>query len=741
MMKAVRNGTRRIAAVLMCLVLVLLLCACGDEAPTAFKKYQKNFKISKLDSGEVISNGRFTLSWDDEHLAVSITDRETGHTWATTPSDYLTQPEKQTMTKSETLLCPISVEYMLDKNNTLSGYSSYKILEDAGRCSVYEKEDGLLIYYFLDEIELIIPVYYRLADDHFSVTVDTYHIYEGKYRIYSVDVAPYMASVANAEKEDPNTYVFVPSGSGALMYTESRGEQPDRYYSETLYGSDFAALQEAVHQTGNATMPVFGVSDGKDALLGIIEEGASCCTIKAGAGSSTGYSNVYASFAMRGHNTERIRNSYGGYRKYSAYSDGYAKTLCTVNYYPVSGENGYSEMAKRYRRYLTEEQGMKADVSTRPLYMQMLGGAQIDRSFLGIPYSSVEAATTVKQAQDIAQLVEKDTGLSPVVQLKGYGASGEDIGKIAGGMTLNSAFGSFKDVEALQKKFKTYFDIDVIRFAKSGAGLSFSSDGAKAENKSMASHYIEYAQAMNNGVEDSGVFHMTARGKLSEITAKAVKKLKGKSVSGISLSTIGQIGYSDYRSPDYYNKCGMDADVSAILKNTRKTVSVMTQNAYSYAAAQADHVICAPIGSSGYTCFDVDVPFYQMVFKGSVSLSGPSITLAGNQRDTFLKTLEGGSGLLFTASDHHNNAFINKQSGFSASVYKDQKATINSFVKEAKPFLEAVADASIDSHCVMAPAITKTAFSNGVVLIVNRGTQDYVSDEYGTVPAGGFIYR
>ncbi len=739
MTKAVRNGIKRTAALLLGAVMIFVFAACGDMEPLEFSDYQSNLKITTVDSGVVTENDRFSLSWDAERAVVSFTDKESGQVWSTTPADYCKRPDADpAVGDGELLFTPISVSYLPGANQQLSTYSGQKVLTEEGRLSARKVDDGLLVCYFLDKIEMVIPLVYRLYDDHFAVSVDTAHILEGQYQLYSIDIAPYLASVATTKKPDKDKYLFVPSGCGALMYPDVRSTG-FRAYKEELFGSDYAELQDAI--TSNeigATMPVFGVNDGENALLGVIEQGAACCDIQAIAGDEIGYSSVYPTFTLRGFNTEKIQTSYGSKKVYDSYSDGYANTACTVGYYPVS--DGYSGMAKRYRQYLRENEGMKSDVSTRPLYLQAVGGAKIDRSFLGIPYTSVASATTIEQVGKIAKSVSDLTGLQPVLQLKGFGASGINIGKIAGGLKIDGSLGSFGDLKDLQKQFPDiYPDFDVLQFSKSGLGVSFASDGAKAVNSAMASHFLKYATAMGNGDTEKGVYHLLARGQIGTITQKVTDKIKDESLNGASFSTIGQITYSDYRDPSSYNKGNMDADISAVLKAARKETSVMTQKSFAYAAAQSDHVIAAPSESTGFDALDVDVPFYQMVFKGSVSLSGPSLTLAGNVRDTFLSSVETGSGLLFTVADHYNKSFVHGQSVFAGAVFDGQKETLGAYVKEAKDLLSRVAGSTIEKHEILAENVTKTTFSDGTVLVTNRSNTDYSG--FGTVKAGSFVYR
>ena len=52
-----------------------------------------------------------------------------------------------------------------------------------------------------------------------------------------------------------------------------------------------------------------------------------------------------------------------------------------------------------------------------------------------------------------------------------------------------------------------------------------------------------------------------------------------------------------------------------------RAVAVMTENANSYAAVTSTHILGSPNSSSKAVVFDYEVPMYQIVFKGFVSMS------------------------------------------------------------------------------------------------------------------------
>ena len=81
------------------------------------------------------------------------------------------------------------------------------------------------------------------------------------------------------------------------------------------------------------------------------------------------------------------------------------------------------------------------------------------------------ASTTTDGVVDILKDIKKTTHTNPNVCLVGFGESGINIGKIAGGYTIHSDMGGKKGVKELsawceEQDFSLYVDMDVTAFAK-----------------------------------------------------------------------------------------------------------------------------------------------------------------------------------------------------------------------------------------------------------------------------------
>ncbi len=729
--------TKRIISLLLVLALVLLsLTACASEKPRAVGKYISNIRVNTLESTVVAENENLEMRWDNEKSCVVVVNKKNGYIWSTIPNDFYNGVEAGA--RAEVLFnSPIIVTFAASPNNTLKTVNGAGVHDD-GFITVKQIEDGVQIGYFFNNVEISIPLIYKLYDDHFTVTVDTVGILENENKVYQIEIAPFLAAVPASTEKD--SYVLVPSGSGALMYTDER-DGSERGYQETIYGNDLAIFTDHIAEnTYNATLPVFGVCRGENSLFAIIEEGASSCDVKATAGDSTiGYSGARAVFAVRGRNTEIVAMSSGFSKVVNSYSEGLVDGNCTVAYYPLSGEDSsYSGMAKLYRDYIAKKYNREQNGKDSALYLQILGGAMTENSFIGVPYKTLETATTLKQAKEIIAEITEKTGVKPVVQLMGFGLTGLDVGKIGGGFKINKKLGGWGDVKSLGELCEVYFDFDLLRFSSSGGGFSTISNSAKAENGGTAYQYY-YAVAASNRNEDKGRYNLLSRKKLGDAFNKAVKTADKNNAFGISLSTLSMNAYSDYVSPKYYSKGNLDSDISAMLSGLGDK-KLMTSNANAYAAVYSSHIISTPSAHSGFSSLDIGVPFYRMVFKGLIPVASKSVNTSNDPKFEILSSAETGCGLLYTVSNNFNAKFRLNDSVLAKSVYSDYKENIFTTYNELSELLSKVSGVSVKKHTILSSGVNQTDFENGVSVIVNY-TETAVETPFGVVEAESFIYR
>jgi predicted small secreted protein len=384
---------------------------------------------------------------------------------------------------------------------------------------------------------------------------------------------------------------------------------------------------------------------------------------------------------------------------------------------------------------------MKSKTEEKLLSVKLLGGMQETRFALGIPRQKTVPLTTFDDALSITKDLAKLTDGSLDIQLLGFGDSGMDNGKIAGGFSLSPVFGNAKELieYGQQQKIPLYFDYDIIRYNSRGNGFGKRQAAKNATSLvSVQKNYYPSIRSVNTEIPE---YWLLGRSYLSSAATKLLSKTKN--MTGISLASLGSISYSDYNEQKYPLRKGADTDAVSIINELRsKGKLVLVSSANDYAAASADRILDAPVTSDQSDSLDRDIPFYQMVFKGYVPISNTPLNAAARPESDFLKAIETGSGLCFSLyniprADVTRSDTLNRL--LYSSLYGDNKEKMQKVVERAGAYFENVSGARISDHAYITDNVTRTVFDNGVTVYVNYGEKAF-DTQAGTVQPLDFVY-
>lgn len=731
---------------LCCIILsLLLLVSCASTAPQSQPAYN-TAQPASVGSGVVAENVRFQLLWDDSSKCIFLYEKSSGKIWCSIPYDYYQKENGNDGGLGQTLMTsPIIVDYIEPTNQEVKTiYGSTGAIQN-GRVGCTKIDNGIEVTYYFDSVKISVPVDYILRQDSLEAKVDVGRITESKNLVYQISLLPFLASA----KDNTDSYLFVPSGSGALMYTD-QGTRNARTFSDETYGTDPSSQKDLNLQNSEPIrLPVFGVKDNKNALMGIVEKGSECSLINAQAGSvDIGYSSVYPVFRVRGCDSNEIPNLYGTKTlvyKYSKKMTGMSEI--SVGYYPLdNGDANYSGMARLYRNYLVQNMKMAANCSNPQLYLEILGGALIKTYFLGIPYSRLEPATTFSQAQTVISQLYSLTRVKPVVKLSGYGDSGLDIGNVAGGFQFSNALGGLKGFKSLSsycqgQGISLFTDFNLEQFRKSGKGFSTLFNSVVTASNVTAHQYFYSVENLSQRT-DTYRYELLKRGSLPAAAQKLVSAAAAMNVKNISVSTLSNLAYSDFTQQKYYQKGNMATDVGHIVETFHENGDqVMACEANDYAAAVAAQIAGSPTKSGQYDSLDQDIPFYQMVFKGYVPISVSPINLAQDPEDQFLKAIETGCGLYFSLSYSYSSGFQqSSQDELLASQYQDNEKMIADMVKASSSYFNLIRNAKILDNKVLSKDVLETDFDNQVKVYVNFSDKA-VDTPIGKLEPQSFAYK
>ena len=730
---------KRFFSFALVILLCICVCGCGKTSETVVYKgrYISGVMYDLPENSEISSTGEYTLSIEGMFGSPLFSKTGCEKTWGILPVDFLSAWDYEFGSPiSESALFLNYYDPTYEKFFTANSSDAVQ----KGRILFKEIENGIKITYYFDELEISVPVTYTLGEKGLNISIDPLEIVENKFIVMSVSVAPFFCSAKNEKNE--NRYLFVPSGSGAVMYTDCRGAA--RTYEEEVYGEDLAREQKwSYTNSQQIKMPVFAAVDGNEAMYGIITSGAENSSIGAYAGdTNAGYSGVYPVFNIRSYNSVQIDiGGTTGLTNFIRLADKRNPDKFEVRYGILSGENAsLAGIASVYRDYL----GLKSGADNKLINLTMLGGLTAKRSALGIPYSAFSATTTIADARSIITELKDKTGASFNIRLLGFGKSGLTIGKIAGDFSLNSKLGSKSDLKDLAdycaaNNSKLWFDFDVVNFLSSGAGYSNRGDAAVDTTDYRVKKY-QFDIALRKVDTTKKSTYLLSREALPRAIGDAADTVRDFGACGVSFSTLGNSAYSDFADIKYYGKSGIDTDVGDALKKiVASKTPVCTSSANDYAAVASEFIDEIPTVSSSFISLDKDVPFYAMVFSGCKQNS-VSINLSSSPRDKFLEAVRTGSGLSFVlAKDVNSDAVASQFSAYISASYASVSESIVSYAKEYGDCFKAVSGSPVKSY-YEANGVSKTVFENGTVVIVNK-TEAAATVDGLTVKAKSFVWR
>ena len=724
------------------LLFTVLLSSCGREL-RSLGDYEKTQSLTGLPAGIMNENERFILLWDDSVQSVFLQDKQTNKIWSNVPYDYYASGE--TGGGDVQLYSAITIQYIEPVNRQLKTMESqFGTTGSTGRALCNTIDNGIQITYCFDRLEIAVPVQYLLREDSMEIRILIDQIVERENRLFQIAISPFWAAVKN---ETESGYLFVPSGSGALMDTHVTGVE--RKYDEEVYGTDPVTLStEMPKHTQTIRLPVYGATDGEHGILAIIEDGAEMARIQATAGDDyLGYSGVNCAFRVRGESVHYMPAPYSKSSAAYVYSQQILpKSSVSVVYYPLSGENaGYVGMAQRYRTYLQESEGLSYTIAQpSSLFLEFFGGVQSRTSILGFPYDKLRAVTTFQQVKSILQdLPGMD---KTAVKLTGFGTSGLNPGKVAGGFVFGSVFGSLNDYKSLasysrDNGFDLYTDFDLVYYDQSSSGFNSYFNAARTAGGVRANQYFYSPQTFGRQ-ENTDKYYLLGRGELLQASDKLLKSAQKLGTSGVSFSTLGNVAYSDYTDEASAVKTNMGKQVKEIFTSFKNSGHrILTEEANAYAAVLSDCIMGSPVQSSQYDIFYEDVPFYQIVFRGTTSLSGSAINLTTDRRTALLRSVETGCGLywcLTATSDLRLSGTV--FGGLAACVWTDNEAELLAAIEETSGFYDAVEGGHILAHTKLAEGVYETRFDTDVTVWVNY-TNSKVQTPGGTIAAKGFTFR
>lgn len=593
-----------------------------------------------------------------------------------------------------------------------------------------------IIEYYLDGDELVV----RLPIEEMSWTED--------FPLKSFDLLPYFLSTKDTE----DGYLFVPDGSGALLYLDNTKIR--EYQFESRYWNGDPLIDTSTYSTTKATMtaPVYGIKTKNYAVLGIIEDGAEIATLKAyinGSYNSIPYSRVSLSFAIREDQTlANFVDATANYTLKKASDDYYADDVI-VRYSFLTGDDAdYVGMANTYKNYLLKNGKLAANEaeSEAPVFVEMLGLVDSTEYLLGIPYEGTTSLTTFTQAQDI--LADMNSRGIKNIKLDYQGAAN-------GGLSQRTA----ESVEiASELGGKSGFN-KLVSYAQSIGADVFPNFQLQTATESSGFNKDKKAFFINGQVAELYSFEPVQF--KAETTAdyptyvispsyfKTYIEKFNKSYSKLGYENLASEDFMKFYVPTYRKDQNVNITTAMptyheMFDLLSSNYRLMLSNPVSEAWKGVTYISDLPTSGINLKVIDCYVPFIQLVLSGNIVYSTPVMnTNSHDMTAGMMKAFETGSAMKFRFIATDTNELQNTVAdNVFLAEYNTLKDNVAGLYAEYASVYEQIQGASLVDHEVFdgAGELVCVTYSNGVQLYLNYTENDAQVGGV-KVPAGSYVVR
>ena len=588
-----------------------------------------------------------------------------------------------------------------------------------------------------------VSVVYRLEGGDLVVEVPFKDLdFDPETPIYTITPLPYFG----AGGADDKGFMLVPEGGGALINFNNGKTSQSSYYTN-VYGWDMCVTRDAVVHNTRAYYGVYGVSEGDDSFICILENGRAYAAIQADiAGKNHSYNFVNAKYSI----CQREKYDVGDI----ANSDIYEYDLnlpqdeVLSQRYTFVNSGSYVDMAKVYSQYLQKEYAgyldLVSDTST-PVAIEVVGAIDKIKQIVGVPVRRPLKLTSYKEAEEmLADLT--NLGLTNMhVKMTGWCNGGVQQKVLAKAKTI-SALGSKKDLQnvinATQANGNKVYLNGITQYAYDSNildGFFSYRDAAKLISKQRTElfeySHVTYAQRENADLSYF-LLHTDVADKFADNLVKAAQNYG----AGASFQDLGMDLSSDfYRKNPHSRESVLNLQVE-MLKNYNDNGSpLMINMGNDYAVPFCTMVTGMDLRGSEYTILDECVPFFQLAIHGRVDYTGDPININGNPENEVLYAAEYGAGLYFNFMKE--TSFATQKTLYTdyyGSNYDSWKSKMLEIYNRYNSELGHTFNQEMTGHDNLTSDVSCTEYADGTKVYVNYGYAEYSADGI-TVPARDYV--
>ena len=669
----------------------------------------------------VAQNDRLGMYLQEDTLSLIIRDKATGAVMNGTVDeiDPSSNASWQNFMRSG-----ITLEYIKGTNVNLNRAD---MLNENTQKQINLTDKGFVAQINHTDLGISYEVHVELTEDGFVVEVPQSSIQEStdEFKVGGFYLYPFLGYAKEGTRDG---YMFIPDGSGALIYLEDNNGKFKQPFSTWIFGDNAGIDENAVpsmfknHEIVKDSeyllAPIFGMvhTDTQMGVLGIVEGGGEySAKIEAYPnGAVTKYDWVTARFVYRQVYNQPTSKSSGMITTRQKDMNVFDARIRYI--FVTEDEANYTGLATAYREHLIEEgelTQLQYDYQTRIDFL----GAEKENWLL------FKKSVPMTRIEDIASIFTEltEAGVDSVLSIyKGWQKNGISGGLPISDYKVDSSLGKTKELTELLASLagtgmNLYLDNDALRMDPSKSTF-MSHSAVKKLNKRV------YEEETYKEVYTS--YNYLVPNKTSEILNNVKKTFLQKNVANIMLSGISNTLFTHVERGTVKDR-GNTADAyEAMISDYSNSFNLILEQPFSYLWKYTNAMIDIPMEGSNYIFTDEEIPFLAIVLKGMMPMYAPYINFEANKEENFLRLVEQGvfPSFYITQEDPSKLLHTNSSEIYTSrfDLYKDDIIAYNN----ALSALEAqVHGATITNHERVDDLVT-VSYSNGVAVYVNYGKKE-----------------
>lgn len=559
--------------------------------------------------------------------------------------------------------------------------------------------------------------------------------------IYTLVPLPYFGA-GGSEDEG---FMLVPEGGGALINFNNNKLSQASYYAN-LYGWDMALSRDAVVHDTRAYFNAFGIANGDESFICMMEEGAPYAAVQAdiaGHGSSYNYVNSCYTISPSELFSVGDLDSQNVYKFLETLPD---ETL--TQRYRFVDSSSYVDMAKTYQGYLKDKYGEyfaeNGDEST-PVVLEIVGAVDKVRQILGVPVSRPLKLTGYSEAEEMLRQLASEGMNNISVKYTGWCNGGVNQKLLSKAKTIRD-LGSKKDLKnlgAAAAELGVDLYLEGVTHYEYDSGLTdgfFSfTDAARFLSKERAELFVysDVTYSAREGIDSYYLLHPD----LIKENAQVLTKAAGQYGANVAFRDMGKDLSSDYYLKNTVSRQqAMDSHAQILKEIGDSGKKVMVNMGNDYALPYADIVTNMDLAGSGYTILDEEVPFYQLAIHGFVNYVGSPLNNCGNEEEELLESAEYGAGLSFSLM--RETAFALQKTLYTEYYASDFAAWHDRMMDIYNRYnseMGHVFNQQMTGHEKLDDNLSCTVYEDGTKVYVNYGFTDAVAPDGTKLPARDYV--